>query len=235
MDPMTLGLVMGGSSLISGGLGLSAANKAEDQAKKATEYALWAEKYNRKKSKQILEPLTSAGTDALGQLQQGVDYADIVSGLENDPFYQFQLQQGLDAVQGSAAARGNLRSGATLKALTEYGQGMASQQAQQGYNRAMNRRNELMQLAGMGANALGSIAGRGSIAPQVAANTALQNADYTMQKANIMSGALGGALQGGMMAGAGIGLKDLLGIGGGGLPTGPGQYGTMGGYVPGVN
>lgn len=225
-----LGAAMIGSSLISGGLGLAGAGQAQDSARKATEYALWAEKYNRNKAKEILEPITSAGTNALGQLRQGVDYGEIVAGLENDPFYQFQLQQGLDAAQGSAAAGGNLRSGATLKALTQYGQGMASSQANQAYNRAMNRRNELMQLAGMGANALGSIAGRGSIAPQVAANTALQNADYDMQRANIMSGMLGGVMQGGMMAGAGIGLKDLLGLGGGagaGLPYAGGAMNPM--------
>lgn len=214
--PIGLGAAMIGSSLISGGLGLAGASDAKQSAGKATEYALWAEKYNRNKRKEILEPLTSAGTNALGQLRQGVDYGDIVANLENDPFYQFQLQQGLDAVQGSAAAAGNLRSGATLKALTEYGQGMASQQAQQGYNRAMNRRNELMQLAGMGANALGSVAGGGSIAPQVAANTALNNANYDMQRAQIGSDMVGGLLQGGLMAAGGVTLSDLLGTGGAG-------------------
>lgn len=227
--PIGLGAAMIGSSLISGGLGLAGASQAEGSSRNATQYALWAENYNRKKRKQILEPLTSAGTNALGQLRNGVDYGQIVEGLENDPFYQFQLQQGLDAVQGSAAARGNLRSGATLKALTEYGQGMASQQAQQGYNRAMNRRNELMQLAGMGANALGAVAGGGSIAPQVAANTALNNANYDMQRAQIGSDMVGGLLQGGLMAAGGVTISDLLGIdGGAGRPNLP--YAEMAGF-----
>jgi len=231
-----LGAAMIGSSLISGGLGLAGASSAKQSAGKAAEYALWVENYNRNKRRKILEPLTSAGTNALNQLRKGVnlDYGDIVANLENDPFYQFQLQQGLDAVQGSAAAGGNLRSGATLKALTEYGQGMASQQAERGYNReynrAMNRRNELMQLAGMGANALGAVAGGGSIAPQVAANTALNNAQYDMQRAQIGSDMLGGVLQGGMMAGAGIGLKDLLGMGGGGAGRPNLPYAEMAGF-----
>ncbi len=40
--------------------------------------------------------------------------------------YNFQLKQGTSAITGSSAARGLLNSGATAKALTEYGQNLAS-------------------------------------------------------------------------------------------------------------
>ena len=43
----------------------------------------------------------------------------------NSTGYNFQLQQGTNALTGSAAARGILNSGATAKALTEYGQNLA--------------------------------------------------------------------------------------------------------------
>jgi hypothetical protein len=49
--------------------------------------------------------------------------------LANQPGYQFQLQQGEQAAQRNLAARGLLNSGAGLKALTQYGQGMASSYA----------------------------------------------------------------------------------------------------------
>lgn len=41
--------------------------------------------------------------------------------------YNFQLQQGQNAIGSSAASKGLLNSGATAKALTGYGQGLASQ------------------------------------------------------------------------------------------------------------
>lgn len=46
---------------------------------------------------------------------------------QNSPGYQFQLQQGQRAIDGSAASRGGLFSGATLKAQQEYGTGLAAQ------------------------------------------------------------------------------------------------------------
>lgn len=54
------------------------------------------------------------------------------------PGEQFMLQQGQQAVDRSAAAGGSLNSGGTLKALTQYGQGLASTAYQQAYNNAMN-------------------------------------------------------------------------------------------------
>ena len=45
----------------------------------------------------------------------------------NSTGYQFQQQQGTNALEGSAAAKGILNSGSTAKALTQYGQGLAGQ------------------------------------------------------------------------------------------------------------
>jgi hypothetical protein len=44
----------------------------------------------------------------------------------NEPGYQFRLQSGSDALQRSAAAKGLLRTGGTLKSIDEYGQNFAS-------------------------------------------------------------------------------------------------------------
>jgi hypothetical protein len=54
---------------------------------------------------------------------------------QNEPGFQFQLQNGLGALQNSAAARGTLRGGATLKALNDYAQNFAAQ----GYGNVANR------------------------------------------------------------------------------------------------
>lgn len=57
--------------------------------------------------------------------------------IQNDPGYQFRLSQGTDAIQKSAAAQGLLRSGGTLKDILNYGQGLASQEYGNVFNRAL--------------------------------------------------------------------------------------------------
>lgn len=56
---------------------------------------------------------------------------------EQMPGYQFQLQQGTDAITKQAAATGNLMSGNTGKALEDYGQGLASTDYGNLYNQAL--------------------------------------------------------------------------------------------------
>jgi hypothetical protein len=56
----------------------------------------------------------------------------------NDPGYQFRLQQGTQALQNAASARGTLNDSGTLKALIDYGQGAASQEYQNVYGRDLS-------------------------------------------------------------------------------------------------
>lgn len=81
--------------------------------------------------------------------------------------YRFLLNQGLQAAQGNAAAHGTLDSGATLKALNDYGQGMAGN-ALGGYF------TQLGNLGTQGLDALKTIGAAGSQAGQAGA-TALMN------------------------------------------------------------
>lgn len=55
--------------------------------------------------------------------------------IQQDPGYQWRLDQGLKALQGSAAARGSLQSSGTMKDILDYSQGAASQEYQNAYNR----------------------------------------------------------------------------------------------------
>lgn len=59
------------------------------------------------------------------------------SVLDNDPGYQFRLDQGTQALQQSAAARGTLNTGGTLQDLVNYGQNYASSEYGNAYNRAL--------------------------------------------------------------------------------------------------
>jgi hypothetical protein len=60
--------------------------------------------------------------------------------VQADPGFQFRLQQGTEALENSAAARGGLLSGDTGKALQGYAQGLASDETQNAYNRYSNQR-----------------------------------------------------------------------------------------------
>lgn len=88
-----------------------------------------------------LDPYMRAGQGAATTL------ADLVNAPEErfsgidltmDPSYQFRLQEGTNALQRSAAARGILQSTGTAKALQNYGQQAASQEYQAAYQRALD-------------------------------------------------------------------------------------------------
>src|SRR5947208_7303628 len=58
---------------------------------------------------------------------------------KNDPGYQFRLQQGENALQNSAAAKGTLLNGATGADIQKYGQDYASNEYGNVYNRALGQ------------------------------------------------------------------------------------------------
>ncbi len=80
---------------------------------------------------------------------------------QEDPGYQFRLQQGQQALERSAAARGGLLSGRAAKDMTNYAQGAASQEYGNAYNRFQTNRsnqlNPLQSLAGMSQTASGAM------------------------------------------------------------------------------
>lgn len=57
--------------------------------------------------------------------------------LLNEPGYQFRLGEGTRALEQSAAARGTLRTGGSLKDLINYGQAAASQEYENAFGRAV--------------------------------------------------------------------------------------------------
>lgn len=63
------------------------------------------------------------------------EYQQQQFNFQADPGYKWRLQQGLNAVQNTAAARGSGLSGATLAAMQKYVQGFASNEYQNAWNR----------------------------------------------------------------------------------------------------
>ncbi len=56
----------------------------------------------------------------------------------NEPGYQFRLSQGEGALENSAASKGLLRTGGSLKDFINYGQNFASNEYQRVFDRALN-------------------------------------------------------------------------------------------------
>lgn len=92
-----------------------------------------------------MEPWRQAGSGAVKQMQ-----GDFMGNWQQDPGYQFRLSEGNKAINNAAAARGMGNSGATMKALSRYGQDYASGEYDKAYNRNFNR---LSTLAGFGSQA----------------------------------------------------------------------------------
>lgn len=119
--------------------------------------------------------------------------------LENDAGYQFRREQGMRGVEGGAAARGGLLSGAALKAIQKYGQGLASDEFNNAWQRdTSNKTNTYNRLAGIvntgqGAtnqvnNSLGQFANNNASAMGAYGNA--QAAGY-MGQANAVNNAIG--------------------------------------------
>lgn len=134
--------------------------------------AMYERMYNQQRAD--LNPYNQAGQSALSGMQDADFSRDFaMSDYQADPGYQFRMAEGMKALENSAAARGSLNSGATLKAISRYGQDMASQEYQNAYNRFNADRDRrfgrLSSLAGIGANAAGQMAG---VAGQYGSNVA---------------------------------------------------------------
>jgi hypothetical protein len=73
-------------------------------------------------------------------------------GFSQTPGYKFQMDQGVQALDRSASARGLMGSGRTAKELTRFGQGLANQE----YNNWLNR---IASFAGMAPQATSAVGG----------------------------------------------------------------------------
>jgi len=103
-----------------------------------------------KKSEEAKRLATPTTTTEENYFNKDFSMADF----EKDPGYAFRLAEGQKALERSAAARGGRNSGGTMKALQAHGQGMASEEYANAFNRYNanrdSRYNRLANLAGMG-------------------------------------------------------------------------------------
>jgi hypothetical protein len=115
-----------------GGGGSSAASDASDAYAQAIMAAIAEQKAARDQAREDVAPWRSAGGTALTRLGgllnlPGYTRFDPTETLRATPGYEFSLNQGINALDRSAAAKGLLLSGAHQKGLLSYGQGLADQ------------------------------------------------------------------------------------------------------------
>jgi hypothetical protein len=254
-----------GASLSAAGTQANAALSAEQLQYQAQQEALDFQKQQWAIQQQELQPFLQTGTAGLSQLAQllGVGTPGASSGAggfgslmqgfgeqfqaptmqqaQNEPGYQFQLQEGERALQNSAAASGSLLSGGSLKGMQLFGQQSAQGDYQNVYNRALqeyqqrynifsnnqsNQYNRLAGLAGIGQQTAGQLGQLGNSASQNVGNILLGGANSQAQSLQNAAAArasgyvgAGNAINGGI---GGIGqllmMQQLLG-GGGGAPS----------------
>jgi hypothetical protein len=138
----------------------------------------------------------SGNTGAAGYGTYGPGSQFNMTQLEQDPGYQFRLEQGQKALDNSVAARGMNLSGQQLKGTAAYNQGAASQEYGNAYQRYMDRYKTLGDTVSGGYTANNQLA---NYAGQYGANKSnlytgggQDQANAAMQQGRIQSDIVGG-------------------------------------------
>lgn len=165
----------GGGNLLSNVLSAGLGSNANDDAEKA---------------------LLEAQGKALGAITPFQNTSFTPEDLQNDPGYQFNLQQGEQALARQQAAKGNYFSGAALKEAQKFGQGLADNT----FNAANERYN-----ANRGFNY-----GVATDQAQIYGNQGKIGSDAAVNQSNLFSGALSNILGGNGINNAGAPLGKTI-------------------------
>ena len=219
--PVVGAALIGGAAAIGGGVmaakGAKSASKVQAQAARD---ATTAQERALERQIELQQPFRQAGLTAQNEIMQllgiGGDRAAAGYGsmaqpfgtqqFQQDPGYAFRQSEGMKALERSAAARGNLMSGSTMKGIQRFGQDLASQEYQNAFNRYQVERsaklNPLQSLMGSGQSAANVLTGAtGQFGQSEAANlygAGQARASGYIGQANALNTALGqvGAIAG---------------------------------------
>lgn len=208
----TAALITGG--LLAGGKAIGSAVAGSKQAGAIERGAQQQEAFGReamglidpaaaeanRRLEESLNPYAKAGELTLERLIKGLEpggeFSKQFSGVIDDPGYKFRLNEGQRAVERGAAARGGLFSGASLRDLTEFSQGLASQEYGKAFDRFTGERDKnfdrVSSLLGPGYNASATIGSQ----------TGQNLMDAARQKGQFLTGI------GNVRAAGGIGASD---------------------------
>ena len=169
MGGMGGSIIQSGSAILQSVVGRNAINKANDSVQQGYVNSDNALTNQQGVTQGYLAPYSQAGQTALGQMSTGTQQGGqfntpfSMSQFQQDPGFQFRMQQGQDAINRQTANRGGMLAGSTLGSLAQYSQGLGSQEYQNAFNRYQTQNNDafnkLGSIAGMGLGASGQQAG----------------------------------------------------------------------------
>lgn len=213
---MPAAAVAAGSAIVGAYSAKKSADAQADAAASSAQAQVQANRENIEFQREIFEqqredqaPWREIGEQSLRQLQSGVRSGRFTPGefsfnFEADPGYQFRRQEGINALDASAAARGRLQSGAQSRAVTRYASDLASQEYGNAFNRAVTEYDMDASRRNAQFNQLASLAQVGQTANQQTAAARGQMAQSVGQSTVATGNALAqGALQAGQARASG--------------------------------
>jgi hypothetical protein len=238
-DPLqAFGSIAG--SLLGSNAAEDAANTAANASTQASNASIGEQRRQYDLNRADMAPYTAAGTGAVNRLAAGFgtggEFTQNFTGADflanQDPGYQFSMDQGMKALNASMAAKGLGTSGAGIKGALAYGTGLGSQEYQNAFNRYQANRGNTVQglqsLSGQGMSGVTTLGNQGTNMASNIGSTYMNNAgnigNAGMAAAGIRNSAYGGA-------------ANVLGrmYGGGGRTNGPApvsDYSTYASYNP---
>ena len=187
---MAVGAAIGVSAMVGAGASYMAAKEQSKAADKAARVS--QAQYMQTREDQA--PWRIAGEKALRTIQDMPEFQFNAQSFEQmrDPSYEFRQQEGINALDRSAAARGRVLSGAQDRAVTRYGSELASQEYGNAFNRAMATYQQQLgrqqSLAGIGQQATNVIS-------QAVQQAAWQQANIAMQQGQAQANMYTGVAQ----------------------------------------
>ena len=190
-----LGVIGAGAGLAGAAMQSSAAGRAADAQERAAQDQIALARESRDQIRADLAPFVGGGRTGQEAFQFELGLGarpEGYRGFTSTPGYQFALDRGMDAMQSTAAARGNLLSGSALASAQRLGQGMAAQD----YGQHLNRLAALGQ-TGQSAAAMQGQAGQNfaQMGSNALANMGNAQAAGAIGQANAWSGGMNNMMQ----------------------------------------
>ena len=171
-----------GTIAASAAVGYLGSQAAAGKQSDASAQSIEAQEQMYHQTRDDLQPYMTAGNNAVSQIQNNM--ADWNKGFTKDDFlankdpgYEWNLQQGQQSLQNSAAAKSGLVNAGTMASLSNYSQNQASNEYQNAFNRYQTQiqgnYNRWSGLAGLGENAAAGAGNNATSAGQSIGNTAV--------------------------------------------------------------
>jgi len=195
-------VAIGGSALLGAGASLSAGNMQSKAAKRASDMQM--QMYGQTRTD--LAPWREAGQASLAQLRGLTTGPNApllrpftMQDFQESPAYQFNLGEGLKAINKGAAARQRYYAPATLQDIAKYSQGLASNEFQNSYNMFRDNQGDVFErlfgMSGMGQNAAAMTGSAGVASARGAGDAVMGGANARaagmVGAANAVTGAAG--------------------------------------------